>query len=295
MTGLVLLDKGEGVTSFGAVAQVRRIFGEKRAGHTGTLDPMATGVLPILLGRSTRLCGMLIEADKRYTAQILLGTVTDTYDVTGKVISQCDNVPIEDEILPVLDRFRGIIMQTPPIFSALKKDGKRLYDIARRGETVDIEAREVEIKELNVLKLDGKVLTVDVLCSKGTYIRSLANDIGAMLGCGATLKSLCRTMTGGFSIDRCVAVDELKSNPEQYLLQADLCVAHLTRVTVTDNQRLRYLNGGELFVNRVDCERQLAQGELCRVYDREGVFLGVSEVDGDLIKVKCLIFEGDAQ
>ncbi len=295
MTGLILLDKGEGVTSFGAVAQVRRIFGEKRAGHTGTLDPMATGVLPILLGRSTRLCDMILAADKRYQAEILLGTVTDTYDVTGEIISIRDVVSSEDEILSVLDDFRGKILQTPPIFSALKKNGERLYDIARRGETVEIEPREVEIKELNNLSVAGNVLTVDVLCSKGTYIRSLAHDIGERLGCGATLKSLRRTATGGFRIEQCVTLDKLKENPERYLLQADSCVGHLPRVTVTDNQRKRYLYGGELFVSRIDCEVELKDGELCRVYDREGVFLGVSETDGDLIKVRCLVFEGDKQ
>lgn len=294
MTGLVLLDKGEGITSFGAVAGVRRIFGEKRAGHTGTLDPMATGVLPILLGRSTRLCSMILEADKRYTAQVLLGTVTDTYDVTGEIVSQCDAVPKEKEIFPILDKFRGKIMQTPPIFSALKKDGERLYDIARRGGTVEIEPREVEIKELNVTEFDGNVLTVDVLCSKGTYIRSLAHGIGAALGCGACLKSLRRTATGGFDITQCVTLDKLAENPQQYLQQADLCVAHLPKVTVTDNQRARYLHGGELFLSRVGCDKPIEQGELCRVYDREGVFLGISEADGESIKVKCLICEGDA-
>lgn len=293
MTGLVLLDKAEGVTSFGAVAQVRRLFGEKRAGHTGTLDPMATGVLPILLGRSTRLCSMLIEADKRYSAEILLGTVTDTYDVTGNVVSQCGIIPSKDRILTALAGFRGRIMQTPPVFSALKKDGRRLYDIARSGGTVEIEPREVEIKELNVISVADGILTVDVLCSKGTYIRSLAHDIGSALGCGATLKSLRRTQTGGFSIDMCVNAGELSENPQKYLHSADLCVAHLPRVTVTDNQRVRYLHGGELFLNRVGADEPIGEGTLCRVYDREGIFLGVSEAIGEVIRVKCLVFEGE--
>ncbi len=295
MTGLILLDKPQGVTSFGAVARVRRIFGEKRAGHTGTLDPMATGVLPILLGRSTRLCDMILAADKRYQAEILLGTVTDTYDITGEILSRCDKIPSDDAVLSALDKFRGKIMQTPPIFSALKRDGERLYDIARRGESIEIEPREVEIKELNVIALDDNVLTVDVLCSKGTYIRSLAHDIGAALGCGATLKALRRTATGSFLIADCVSLEQLEANPEGCLLQADSCVSYLPRVTVTDNQRERYLHGGELFISRVGCERELADGELCRIYDREGVFLGVSQAQGDLIKVKCLIFEGDKQ
>ncbi len=295
MTGLILLDKPQGMTSFGAVARVRRIFGEKRAGHTGTLDPMATGVLPILLGRSTRLCGMILEADKRYTAEILLGTETDTYDVTGEILSQTEPSLELDDALSVLAGFRGKIRQTPPIFSALKKNGERLYDIARRGETVEIEAREIEIKELNVISLCDKVLTVDVLCSKGTYIRSLAHDIGAALGCGATLKSLRRTQTGGFDIADCVSLEQLEKEPLKCLQQADLCINYLPKVTVTDNQRIRYLNGGELFVSRVDCDGDISDGEMCRVYDREGAFLGISERSGDLIKVKCLIFEGDLQ
>ncbi len=295
MTGLILLDKGEGLSSFGAVAQLRRIYGERRAGHTGTLDPMATGVLPILLGRATRLCGMLLEADKRYTAEILLGTVTDSYDITGNILAQSDVDLSVERILPVLDKFKGKIQQTPPMFSALKVDGERLYSIARRGETVDIQPREVEIKLLDVNSFDGKVLTVDVLCSKGTYIRSLAYDIGKALGCGATLKALRRTMTGGFTLDSCATLDELRQCPEKHLLQPDLCVAHLPMATVTDNQRQRYLNGGELFIDRVDCNADLADGDKCRVYDRFGTFLGVSEAEGELIKVKCLIFEGDAK
>ena len=293
MTGLILLDKPKGITSFGAVAYVRRLFGEKRAGHTGTLDPMATGVLPILLGRSTRLCGVLLESDKRYTAQILLGTRTDTYDVTGNVLKICDNIPHDSDIISAANSFKGEFMQVPPIFSALKSDGKRLYDIARNGGEVDIEPRRVEIKQLNIISLDGNLLTVDVLCSNGTYIRSLAHDIGEALGCGATLKELRRTFTGGFGIEQCVTPENLSANPNAYLKQADECVLHLPAVTVTDNQRARYLHGGELFKSRVTPSDALSDGMLCRVYDRNGIFLGISEAQSEFIKVKCLIFEGD--
>ena len=293
MTGLILLDKPQGLTSFSAVKQVSRLFGEKRAGHTGTLDPMATGVLPILLGRSTRLCGMLLEADKRYEADILLGTVTDTGDITGKVISQCEAEASLADIEAVLPQFRGEIMQTPPIYSAIKQNGKRLYELARNGEQAEIEPRKIEIKLLEVLSFDGKTLKVDVICSKGTYIRSLAEDIGKALGCGATLSALRRTETGGFNIERCVTIKHLSNDPHSFLADAGECVAHLKKAVVTDNQRKRFLHGGGLFIDRLPYCDGIIDGDACRVYDQSGCLLGIADAKGDLITVRCLIYEGD--
>ena len=292
MQGMILLDKPEGMTSFSAVSAVKRIFGEKRVGHTGTLDPMATGVLPILLGRATRLCELMLTADKRYTAEVLLGVETDTLDITGNVISEtdCDISVVEFE--SVCSRFIGEYEQVPPMFSALKKDGVRLYDLARQGVEIEREARLVNIKKLDIIEKSGKnKFIIDVICSKGTYIRSLADDLGKALGVGATLTMLRRTETAGYTADMCVTLDELKENPQKYLREADSVVAYCPSVNVTDNQTRRFLNGGELFLERIKFDTEVSDGDLIRVYSYDNKFLGLGLVDGELLKIKCIITE----
>ena len=292
MQGMILLDKPEGMTSFSAVSAVKRIFGEKRVGHTGTLDPMATGVLPILLGRATRLCELMLTADKRYTAEVLLGVETDTLDITGNVISEtdCDISVVEFE--SVCSRFVGEYEQVPPMFSALKKDGVRLYDLARQGVEIEREARLVNIKKLDIIEKSGKnKFIIDVICSKGTYIRSLADDLGEALGVGATLTMLRRTETAGYTADMCVTLDELKENPQKYLREADSVVSYCPAVNVTDNQTRRFLNGGELFLERINFDTEVSDGDLIRVYSFDNKFLGLGLVDGELLKIKCIITE----
>ncbi|MBQ9846797.1 MAG: tRNA pseudouridine(55) synthase TruB [Clostridia bacterium] len=292
MQGMILLDKPEGMTSFSAVSAVKRIFGEKRVGHTGTLDPMATGVLPILLGRATRLCELMLTADKRYTAEVLLGVETDTLDITGNVISEtdCDISVVEFE--SVCSRFIGEYEQVPPMFSALKKDGVRLYDLARQGVEIEREARLVSIKKLDIIEKSGKnKFIIDVICSKGTYIRSLADDLGKALGVGATLTMLRRTETAGYTADMCVTLDELKENPQKYLCEADSVVSYCPAVNVTDNQTRRFLNGGELFLERINFDTEVSDGDLIRVYSFDNKFLGLGLVDGELLKIKCIITE----
>lgn len=292
MQGMILLDKPEGMTSFSAVSAVKRIFGEKRVGHTGTLDPMATGVLPILLGRATRLCELMLTADKRYTAEVLLGVETDTLDITGNVISEtdCDISVVEFE--SVYSRFIGEYEQVPPMFSALKKDGVRLYDLARQGVEIEREARLVSIKKLDIIEKSGKnKFIIDVICSKGTYIRSLADDLGKALGVGATLTMLRRTETAGYTADMCVTLDELKENPQKYLREADSVVSYCPAVNVTDNQTRRFLNGGELFLERINFDTEVSDGDLIRVYSFDNKFLGLGLVDGELLKIKCIITE----
>ncbi len=282
------------MTSFAAVAQVRRLFGEKRAGHTGTLDPMATGVLPILLGRATRLSSFMLESDKRYTATVILGVQTDTLDITGKVISRQEHSVDDAQMESVLARFRGKIKQMPPMFSALKKDGQRLYDLARQGIEVEREARDVEIKSLEIIgKTDEGHYLLDVLCSKGTYIRSLVDDIGKSLGCGATLGGLQRTFAAGFDISQCVSLEQLKEEPMKYLQSAEGCVSHFPRATVSDNQRNRFLHGGELFLSRLDIQGDLLPDGYARVYDRAGVIIGLGKSDGTQLKVQCVLLGGE--
>lgn len=294
MQGLILLNKPQSMTSFAAVAQVRRLFSEKRAGHTGTLDPMATGVLPILLGRATRLSSFMLESDKRYTATVILGVQTDTLDITGSVISRQDHNVDDAQMEAALVQFRGKIKQMPPMFSALKKDGQRLYDLARQGIEVEREARDIEIKRLEIVgKTDEGHYLLDVLCSKGTYIRSLVDDIGKALGCGATLGGLQRTFAAGFDISQCVSLEQLKEEPMKYLQSAEGCVSHFPRVTVSDNQRNRFLHGGELFLSRLDIQGDLLPDGYARVYDRAGVMIGLGKSDGVQLKVQCVLLGGE--
>lgn len=292
MTGLVLLNKPADMTSFGAAAVLRRIYGEKRIGHTGTLDPMATGVLPVLLGRATRLSPFLLMADKAYRATVRLGLTTDTQDRTGRVLQQSPVQVSRAQLEEVLRGFVGPQMQVPPMYSALKKEGKKLYELARQGIEVERQARPIEIKKIEPVSFDGTDFCIDVVCSKGTYIRSLCHDIGLALGCGATLFGLQRTATGGFLLGDCVTVAQLEANPQAALLSADQAVLHLPSAQITQNQRTRFLNGGGLYLNRLQMEPQ-PNDTMVRVYCLEE-FIGLGRVDTrqNLLLVNCIVSEG---
>lgn len=292
MLGLLLIDKPQGITSFGAVARIKHLAGEKRVGHTGTLDPMATGVLPILIGRATVLSQYLIDADKSYSATVKLGIETDSCDITGDVISQRE-VNVTDKALnEVLRGFLGKQMQTPPMFSAIKQNGVRMYQLARQGESVEIPAREIEVfsldKTSNVNENDE--FCVECRVSKGTYIRSLCRDIGVRLGCGATLSALRRTKTAGFDISRCVRLDDLTpDNIHNYILPCDLAVDYMPRITVSERQAIRFCNGGELSLERIKFDAFKADS-IYRVYF-ENKFLGLGRADCEksLLKIECLV------
>lgn len=292
MQGLILLDKPEGITSFKAAAVLRALTGEKRIGHTGTLDPMATGVLPILLGQATRMSSLLMTAEKRYTARLKLGVTTDTLDITGHVCTRSAVTTTPQEFEAALDRFRGEITQLPPMYSAIKKDGVRLYELARKGEQVERTPRQVEIKSLRLVEVPARdEYVIDVLCSKGTYIRTLADDIGRYLGCGATLTALRRTMTAGFEIDRCTTLDTMQQEGvERYILPPDAAVQHFAQVHVSMAQGVRFCNGGELFLSRLTLPDGLFDGALLRVY-APGGFLGLGRVDlqKQQLCVQCII------
>lgn len=276
MNGLILLDKPKGFTSFKAVAALRRIYGVKRAGHTGTLDPMATGVLPIFLGRATRLCSLVIESDKRYTATVRLGIVTDTLDITGEILKETSVSVTDEQLLQAIEHFTCEYDQVPPMFSAIKKDGVRLYDLARQGVDVERQSRRVTIKEINLLWRRGDEFCIDVLCSKGTYIRSLVDDIGTLLGCGAVLTELRRTKTAQFEIVECATLEQIEKEPQKYLLSAEKAVDYLQRVEISENQAKRFLNGAALDVNRVKLQKVPINLQLLRVVS-QNVFLGLAE------------------
>lgn len=294
MKGLLLLDKPQGLTSFSAVSGIKRRAKEKRVGHTGTLDPMATGVLPVLLGRATALSSLLLDADKKYIAEIKLGITTDTDDITGEVLSQ-NTVNITDRQLnEVLQRFTGVISQKPPVYSAIKKDGVRLYKLAREGKNVEITEREIEIFSIKLVSpINGEgVFKIETHVSKGTYIRSLARDIGIALGCGATLYSLRRTYAGGFGIEQCTPLDDLtEDNIESYILNEEIAVSHLKEISITDKQATRFCNGGQLGFDRLHTDTAVFKsGELFRIKHND-LFLGVGFADTEKqqIGIKCII------
>ncbi len=291
MLGLLLLDKPEGITSFGAVAKIKKLTGEKRVGHTGTLDPMATGVLPILVGRATVLSQYLIDADKGYSATVKLGITTDTCDITGNVISQ-SKVDSNIALDTVLEQFKGKQMQTPPMFSAIKQNGVRMYELARRGETAEIPAREIEVFSLKKTSglNDQNEFDIDTTVSKGTYIRSLCRDIGESLGCGATLTRLCRTKAAGFSLSRCVNLDDLTpENIADYILPCDLVVEYMPKIQISEKQAVRFCNGGVLNLDRIRFNG-FKDGAAYRVYFGERFLgLGRAEAGTNLLKIECLV------
>ena len=212
MNGVLVIDKPQGPTSFEVVRRVRSALGLKRAGHTGTLDPMATGVLPVCLGEATKLAGLLTEGDKAYDAVVRLGVVTDTQDVTGTVLETRAVPPLSTELLEAaLQRFRGTFSQVPPMYSAVKVKGKRLYERARAGESVERTPRQVTVYSLVLRDFSASECTLSVRCSKGFFVRTLAEDLGRALGCGGALKSLRRTASGPFGLDRALPLSQVEA------------------------------------------------------------------------------------
>lgn len=284
MDGIINILKPPGMTSFDVVAQIRRLLKVKKVGHTGTLDPDAVGVLPICLGKATRMVEMLMEDHKFYRGEITLGVETDTEDATGRVLAQRAVGEMERErIEEVIRRFRGTIQQIPPMVSALKHDGKRLYELAREGVEVEREAREVEIYALTLLRATESKFWVDVECSKGTYIRTLAKDIGQALGTGAHLSYLIRTGTGGFHIAESVTLEEIREAVEQnrvqdVILPVDWGIRTLPQVLVHGRALKKAMNGARLQKGDYESYPQgLQPGDRVRLYVPDG-FIAISEV-----------------
>lgn len=282
MVGFLCLDKREGITSFRAVSEIRKITGEKKAGHTGTLDPMATGVLPVALGCAARFISLLPSDQKAYVARFRLGTVTDTLDITGTVLETLPVTAGEGDVKALLPQFRGKIVQVPPMYSAVLHNGKRLYELARQGVEVERKEREVTIKKLaltGVFEQNEYEITVE--CSAGTYIRTLVADIGASLGCGAVMTSLRRTQSNGFLIKKAFTVEEVRDKAQAGALQkliipVDKALSAYPDLWVTAPQSVRFQNGGELDVQRV---QGIEKDGFYRVYSPDGAFLGLGEWD----------------
>lgn len=289
MDGILCIDKPQDITSFACCAKVRRLSGQKKAGHGGTLDPMATGVLPILLGKATRALDLLPCHDKRYIATLKFGFVSDTLDVWGQVSPTEKTIPTLLQIENAISQFRGDILQTPPMTSALKKDGKRLYELAREGIVVEREPRPITVYSLDIVEYDHKAgeLTIDCHCSKGTYIRSICDDLGRVLECGAIMTALRRTMAAGFSLNDTVSLEETENlavagELEKRILPIEYIFLEYPALTVTGPQATRFSNGGALAKDRL--KGQLTD-TIYRVKDPDGMFLGLGKPETDELKI----------
>ncbi len=276
MDGILNINKPWGKTSFSVVAMVKRLSGERRVGHAGTLDPAATGVLPVCLGQGTRIIEFLVDSTKTYQAQIELGMATDTYDACGKITQKGDPSGISQEQLEsALASFRGLIQQTPPMYSAVKYQGKPLYKLARAGITIERRSRLTKIHNLELVDWQPPVATIEIVCGKGTYIRSLAYDLGQALGCGAYLKSLIRQRCGLFDIRDAVSVPQLEDAFchgywQHFIYPIDSVLSHWAAMVVSDDVGQSIKNGQSLALEtRSSCENR------CRAYDLDGRFLGV--------------------
>ena len=294
MTGIICLDKPCDMTSFMAVKRASRILGVKKAGHTGTLDPMATGVLVIMLGHCTRFIELLPEHRKGYTARVKLGLTTDTLDITGEVLTENPVNITEEQLLSVAESFKGEISQVPPMYSAIKKDGERLYDLARKGIEIERESRKITIEKLEIYDFDGVEFSMDVTCSAGTYIRSLCDDIGKALGCGAVMTALRRTEANGFSIENAVTLENLEklvseNKTDEVITSVEKALMSYSEIVVTNPQANRFHNGGELGYDRLRGDYPIG---IYRVYSPERKLLGLGEIlteKGDLTVRRVLI------
>ena len=273
MNGIVIVDKPAGWTSQDVVSKLRGALHTKRIGHGGTLDPMATGVLPVFVGRATRGVEFFEHAEKTYVATLRLGLHTDTEDISGTVLEEKEVHISEAEFLGILPQFRGKIQQIPPMYSALKIDGQKLCDLARKGREVERQPREIEIFRLECLEFSGNEARLLVHCSKGTYIRTLCKDIGQALGCGGCMAALRRVTAGEYTIEEAVPLDVLVAaeDPEQYLRNVDTMFRSYPAVTLTEKQELRCRNGNSFSIT-------LADGTY-RAYGRNGEFLMLAKVD----------------
>ena len=277
MNGIVIVDKPQGWTSQDVTARLRRVFNTRRIGHGGTLDPMATGVLPVFVGRATRGVEFFEHAEKTYETVLRLGITTDTEDITGTVLTEQDAFVTGEMLEEVLEKFRGDIMQVPPMYSALKVNGQKLYDLARKGKEVERQPRPITIHELTLLGMEAEGIRLRVRCSKGTYIRTLCKDIGQALGCGGCMAELRRVAAGEYTAQEAVPLQVLleTENPEQYLRPVDSMFRNYPQVTLSEKQETRCRNGNSFSV-------QMADGTY-RAYSREGEFLMLAKVESGVM------------
>ena len=277
MNGIVIVDKPPGWTSQDVTARLRRVFNTRRIGHGGTLDPMATGVLPVFVGRATRGVEFFEHAEKVYETVLRPGITTDTEDITGTVLTQTDATITADMVEAVLPQFRGEILQIPPMYSALKINGQKLCDLARKGREVERQPRPITIHELTLLGVDEEGVRLRVRCSKGTYIRTLCKDIGQALGCGGCMAALRRVQAGEYTIEESVPLEVLleTAEPEQYLRPVDSMFRNLPAVTLSPKQEIRCRNGNSFSISMED--------GTYRAYGQNGEFLMLAKVEAGVM------------
>ena len=287
MNGIVIVDKPQEWTSQDVTARLRRVFNTRRIGHGGTLDPMATGVLPVFVGRATRGVEFFEHAEKTYEAVLQLGLTTDTEDTSGTVLEEKEVQVSETEFFNILPRFRGKIMQVPPMYSALKINGQKLVDLARKGKTVERQPRQIEVFELKCLEFTGTTARLRVRCSKGTYIRTLCKDIGEALGCGGCMAELRRVQAGEYTIAEAIPLKDLleAEDPEQYLRAVDTMFRNYPEVRLTPNQEKRCRNGATFSV-------KLADGTY-RAYSQTGEFLMLAKVGAGVMSTIKSFYDVD--
>ena len=286
-SGILIIDKPAGWTSMDVCAKLRGIFHEKRVGHGGTLDPMATGVLPVFIGRATRAVEFAEKSDKEYVAGLKLGVVTNTQDTSGEVLEERPVSVTRGDLEPVLEQFRGDILQVPPMYSAIKINGKKLYELARKGREVERPARPVTIKSLELLDEQGDGLYIlRILCSKGTYVRTLCHDIGQALGCGGCMSSLRRSMAAGFALRDAHTLDEVQNAPDPttLLLPVDTLFADRTELVLSPAAEKKIRNGMTAVLP------SLTPGEY-RVYAQDGEFLALCRAQGGKLTTIKSFFE----
>ena len=289
MNGIIIIDKPQEWTSNDVVSRLRRVFNTRRIGHGGTLDPMATGVLPVFVGRATRGVEFFEHAEKVYEATLRFGLTTDTEDITGKTISECEVHLTEENLLAVLPKFRGDILQVPPMYSAIKVNGQKLYDLARKGREVERQPRSITIHELELLEFAGSEARLRVRCSKGTYIRTLCKDIGEALGCGGCMAALRRveageyTLEGSIPLRQLLDISEAGEDVEHLLRPVDTMFASHEKLSLNEKQA-RLVKNGNAFAS--DC----ADGTY-RVYAPDGEFLALCRAEGGRVSTIKSFFE----
>lgn len=292
MNGILCVNKPAGFTSFDVVAKLRGILQTRKLGHGGTLDPMATGVLPVFVGNSTKACDIMPDNTKSYRAGFRLGEVTDTQDVTGEVLSRSDMAVSEDMLRETVPHFVGNIMQLPPMYSAVQVNGQRLYDLARKGVEVEREAREIQVSSIDIISYDAEKRegVLDISCGKGTYIRTIINDIGEKLGCGGIMTSLVRTSSGGFTLADCFTFEQIQQAKdedrlEELILPIERVFAKLPKLRLNEAQTRMYRNGVKLDLKRV---YNIKQGMTdYAVFGNDGKFIGtaLADFENDILRV----------
>lgn len=279
--GIINVYKEKGFTSHDVVAKLRGIVGQKKIGHTGTLDPDATGVLPVCLGKATKLCDLLTDKNKTYEAVLLLGKTTDTQDITGEVLEEKSTEALtEEKVREAIEGFIGDYEQIPPMYSALKVNGKKLYELAREGKVIERKTRPVKILDIQILEIDLPKVRMEVSCSKGTYIRTLCHDIGEKLGCGGCMESLIRTRVSTFRIEDAKTLDEIETLKQEgklaeLLVPIDAMFPFYPKITVKDDWKAFAKNGNPLDLKMLKEACGQDEGTQVRLYDESGKFIAI--------------------